>query len=257
MESFVAMLILAIVQGISEWFPISSSGHLVLVSHIIGYDNTLAFDLALHFGTLMAVFVYFGKEITDIARAFLSLRFQSIEGKMGLFILVASIPAAIFGFAFHGIVEAYVNNLGLLSLGLATTGLLLLIGSMDVSRTRKLGFGVAFLIGCAQVASLFRGVSRSGTTIASALLLGLDEKTALRFSFLLSIPVILGANLLELGSTPLPSEYFWAALVSFAVGLATIHLLLKVVLTRKKNLRWFALYILLVALGLGAYELLG
>jgi undecaprenyl-diphosphatase len=256
MDDFLSALILAVVQGIAEWFPISSSGHLVLVSHLLGYENTLAFDLALHFGTLMAVFVYFGKDITNIVRDLLYVRFSTDSGRMGLYLLAASLPAAIIGFIFHDFVSSSINDLGLLTLGFFITAVLLMIGSFDVSpRRKKLSYILAFFIGLAQCASFFRGISRSGTTVTSGLLLGLDEKTALRFSFLLSIPIISGANLLELGNVPLPPEFFWASLVSFIVGLVTINLLMKVVLTTKKNLRWFALYVFIIALALGAYVL--
>lgn len=249
MNEMLAMVILAIVQGISEWFPISSSGHLVLVSHLIGYTNTLAFDVALHFGTLMAVFVYFGKDITDIARDLLLLRFNTSHGKMGLYVLVATIPAAILGLLFNDFFESTLNNLLLLSIGLGITSLFLFITSLELPiKKQKLTLKIALLIGLAQVASLFRGVSRSGSTICSGVLLGLDQKEAARFSFLMSIPVIFGANLLTSTTGTLPVSYLLPTLVAFIVGLATIHVLLKFVLTSKKNLRWFGVYVLVVAI---------
>lgn len=243
------MVILAIVQGIAEWFPISSSGHLVLVSQLLGYHNTLAFDVALHFGTLMAVFVYFGKDITDIARDVLSLKFNTQEGKMGLYVIIATIPAAVFGFLFNDFFEHTLNNLLLLSIGLGITAILLFITSLNLPiKKRELSFKLAFFIGIAQVASLFRGISRSGSTICSGSLMGLDQRKAARFSFLLSIPIILGANLLTTSTATLPLSYLAPMVVSFIVGFATIHILLKVVLTSKKNLRWFGFYVLLVSL---------
>jgi undecaprenyl-diphosphatase len=96
MANWIALIILAIVQGIAEWFPISSSGHLVLVSKLLGYDNTLVLDVALHLGTLMAVFVYFGKDIMNILRDVLSCKFETENGKLGLFLIVATIPAGRF-----------------------------------------------------------------------------------------------------------------------------------------------------------------
>ncbi len=257
MDQTLAMIILAIVQGVAEWFPISSSGHLVLVSHLIGYtNNTLAFDVALHFGTLMAVFVYFGKDITDIARDLLSFRFNTPSAKMGLYLIVATIPAAILGFLFNDFLEHTLNNLLLLSVGLGITSILLFITSLDFgTKKRKLSFKVAFFIGLAQCASLFRGISRSGSTICSGTLLGLDQREAARFSFLLSIPIIFGANLLTSSSATLPTSYLIPTLVAFVVGLATIHVLLKFVLTSKKNLRWFGVYVLLLAIATAIWAL--
>lgn len=250
MNDFLASLILAVVQGISEWFPISSSGHLVLVSRLLGFENTLPFDIALHFGTLMAVFVYFGKDISDIVRDLVRFRFTSEPGRMGIALLIATIPAAFFGFLFHGFFEHTLNDLMPLAFGFGITGVLLLISSMDFSRisTQTVTPRIALLIGCAQVASLFRGVSRSASTICSGVLLGLDQRKAARFSFLMSIPIILGANVLSFGNQVLPISYLLPALVSFIVGLLTIHILLRFVLTSKKNLRWFGIYVLVVAL---------
>lgn len=249
MNEFWASIILAVVQGIAEWFPISSSGHLVLASYILGYENTLAFDVALHFGTLMAVFVYFGRDISGIVRDLARLRFGSESGRMGIAVLIASLPAAFFGFLFHDFFERTLNDLMPLAFGFGITGLLLLISSLDFSlaRHKEITPRVALLIGCAQVLSLFRGVSRSGSTMSGGVLLGLDQRTAARFSFLMSIPIIIGANLLSFGSSTLPPSYLVPALISFVVGLATIHVLLRYVLTTRKNLRWFGIYALLLA----------
>lgn len=258
MIEIVAQIILAVVQGLSEWFPISSSGHLVIVSHLLDYTNTLAFDIALHFGTLMAVFVYFGKDITDIARDLLSFKFNTEPGRMGLYVILASIPAGILGFLFRDFFERTLNDLSLLSLGLSITGVLLIITSLDRVKPAKkeLSARIAFLVGCAQVASLFRGISRSGSTMSSGILLGLDPKKAARFSFLMSIPIIFGANILSLSNAAFPTSYLLPTLISFLVGIASIHFLLKIVLVSKKNLRWFGVYILLLALTLGLSRLL-
>lgn len=255
-SEFVAGILLAIIQGIAEWFPISSSGHLVLASHLLGFENSLAFDIALHFGTLMAVFVYFGKDITEILRDLLRLRFNSENGRLGLYVIVAAMPAAIVGLIFRDFFETNLNNLGLLALGLAINGVFLFIASLDFRHRRELSWLSAVGVGLFQIASLFRGISRSGSTIGGGVLLGLDQRKAARFSFLLSIPIIFGANLLTLGGNEIPSAYFIPALVSFGVGLASIHVLLKFVLTSKKNLRWFGAYTLALAMAISLWLLL-
>src|SRR3989344_890255 len=152
-NEFISSLILAVIQGATEWLPISSSGHLVLFEKILGFKSGgIQFDVALHFGTLMAVFVYFGKDIVDIIEQILKGNWKSKEAKLGF---------------------------------------LLFIASLDFKNKKKeVGFLDSVLIGFGQAVSILPGVSRSGATISTGLLRGLDEKTAVKFSFLMSIPVI-------------------------------------------------------------------
>lgn len=253
----IASLIMAIIQGITEWLPISSSAQLEVASRLLSFQNSLIFDVVLHFGTLMAVFIYFSKDIMDIIEDLLRGKWKSQNGRLGILLIIATIPAGIFGLLFHKFFEQSLDNLMFISLGLAITGVVLLIGSLKINKKAKkiidLTYKDALLIGAAQILALFRGVTRSGTTISSGLLLGLDEKSAVKFSFLLSIPVILGANVVEVGSSTLPANLLWAALVSFAVGIATIHLSFNYILSNRKNLRWLALYVFLLAIGIWIY----
>jgi|SRR3989339_717731 len=258
MNDFISALILAIVQGLSEWLPISSSGHLVLFQEILNYHPGMMFDVALHFGTLMAVFVYFGREIMDIIEAVLKGKWKSDNGKMGFLIIVATIPAAVIGYLFKDFFESAFTSLAVVAWGFGITSMILFIASLDFGKNVKKNpsWVDAVWIGFAQALAIFPGISRSGSTISSGLLRGLDEKNAMKFSFLMSIPVIFGAGIVEIGNNKLPSEMIWATLLAFLVGLATIHLLLRVVARSKKNLRWFAGYALLLALGIGVYLLL-
>lgn len=251
MNELVSMIILAIVQGITEWFPISSSGHLVLFSKIIGYDNSVIFDVALHFGTLMAVFVYFGKDIVDMLEALFKGQWKKPEAKMAFLLIIATIPAALVGYFFRNFIESTFNSLLIVAFGFAITGMTLLVASViNVKRNKEMGYFDAFIIGCAQAIAIIPGISRSGSTISSGLFMGLDEKSALKFSFLMSIPVIFGANLLEIGSNKIPTSYFVPTLVSFVFGMLTIHILLKIVVSSRKNLKWFGIYALLLAISL-------
>jgi len=257
MNDLMIALILAVVQGITEWLPISSSGHLVLFEHFLGFQGgNLLFDVAVHFGTLMAVFVYFGKDIIDIIREILSLNFKSDNGKLGIALIFSSIPAGIVGFLFLDYFEGIFNDLIVIALGFAITSLLLFIASFDFSKRKKIpGFLDSIYVGLVQVLSLVPGISRSGTTLSAGILRGLDTKSAAKFSFLMAIPVIFGANVLVVGNTPLPSDLIWASLVAFIVGLLTIHWMMKFVVASRKNLRWFALYALLLSLSIGVYLL--
>ncbi len=250
--SFLSLIVLAIVQGLTEWVPISSSSQIEIISHLINYQSSLFLEVALHFGTLMAVFVYFGKDIIDIIRDVFSGNWKSEEAKLGFAVVLAAIPAGIAGFLLKGFLESN-GGLGLIAIGLGITSLLLFIGSISPKKDEKLTYGKALIIGIAQILALFRGVSRSGSTIVTGLLLGLNEKNAVKFSFLLSIPIIFGANLLNLGNQTLPSSLFFASLISFSVGISTIHFSFKYLLSDRRNLKWFGLFTMIEALIIGGW----
>ncbi len=254
-SEFISALILAIIQGITEWVPISSSGHLVLFERFLGYSGGLLFDVSLHFGTLMAVFVYFGKDIVDILEDLLKGKFKSENGRLGLMLIVGSIPAFLIGFFAKDYFDSVFTNLGVLALGFALTGMFLFIASLPGNvKVDKLGWRGAFFIGVTQALAIVPGISRSGSTISGGIMLGLDEKAAMKFAFLLSIPVVFGANVISIGNSALPPELIWATLVSFIVGLASIHLIFSYVLVSRKNLSWFGLYCILLAIGIGIYS---
>ncbi len=255
-----AAFILAVIQGITEWLPISSSGHLVIFEKILGFSGGLPFEVALHFGTLMAVFVYFGKTITDILQDILRGKFHSEHGKMGLLLIVATIPVVILGFFARSFFDSVLSNLIVVAFGFSITGMVLLLAAVYRVKlgegVKNLGYRKALIIGVAQAVAIVPGISRSGATLSSGVLSGLNEKTAMKFSFLMSIPVIFGANLVAIGNQALPPEMIWASFVSFLVGLLTIHLMFKYVLVNRKNFIWFAVYCLLLSAGLIIWELL-
>ncbi|MDO8509037.1 MAG: undecaprenyl-diphosphate phosphatase [Nanoarchaeota archaeon] len=250
MPQITEAIIIAIIQGITEWFPVSSSSHLILASKLLNFDNTLSFNVALHLGTLLAVFVYFSKDITNIVRDLINFRFKTPDGKLGILLILASVPALLVGYFFNNLIESTLSNLSLISLGLGITSLLLIMASLNYKNKNKgkLNSKTAILIGLAQSFSIFRGISRTGSTFSSGLILGLNEKTALKFSFLLSIPIVLGANVLTLTTNPLPKEFIWYSLISFAIGLPVLHLSYTKILSNRINLRYFAIYLLLLAL---------
>ncbi len=252
MENLISSLILAIVQGLTEWLPVSSSGHLVLFQEILNYHPGLVFDVALHFGTLMAVFVYFGKDIVGIIEDLLRGNWKSEKAKLGFLLIIATIPAAIIGYLFKKMFESAFESLIVVGWGFAITSMFLFIASFDFRENKKKfpNWIDAIWVGIAQALAILPGISRSGSTISAGLLRGLDEKMAMKFSFLMSIPVIFGAGILEIGSNKLSPDLIWATLIAFVIGLATIHFLLKFISRSKKNLRWFAGYALLLAIGI-------
>ena len=249
MNEFWSMIILAVIQGITEWLPVSSSGHLVLFHYILQYPPSLQFDVALHFGTLLAVFVYFGKDITDIIEALLKGKFKSENGKLGLLLIISAIPAAIVGYTLESFFDQTLGNIPLLILGFCITGIFMIITGLYSPRRKpkNITYKDSLIMGGAQAIAIVPSISRSGATIGTGILLGLDRKMAMKFSFLMSIPVIFGANLLVLGNQKLPVSLIAPTFVSFAVGLLTIHFLMKIIAASQKSLIWFGVYSLCVA----------
>jgi undecaprenyl-diphosphatase len=188
-------VLLAIVQGLTEFLPISSSAHLVLPSEILGWpDQGLAFDVAVHIGSLLAVVVYFRQDIHQLVTAwFGSFVGQGVtaESKMAWAVIVATIPAGFVGLLFDSYIEMNLRSVAVIAT--TTIGFGLLLGLADkksFAEYEKVTIGVAVIIGFAQVLALVPGTSRSGITMTAGLLLGLSRQLAARFSFLLSIPLI-------------------------------------------------------------------
>jgi len=130
MGDLLSALIIAVVQGLTEWIPVSSSGHLVLAESLLSYGGGLMFDVALHFGTLMAVFVYFGKDIVDIVEDFLKRKWESDNVKLGKLLIVATIPAAMVGYLLKNVFEIAFSSLMVVGLGFGVSGLFLIIASL-------------------------------------------------------------------------------------------------------------------------------
>jgi undecaprenyl-diphosphatase len=210
-------ILLGIIQGLTEFLPVSSSGHLVLFQQLFGLKEAeLFFDVCVHLGTLVAVIIVFRQEIIKIISVLLQLvslagqkeKFlQKVksdpEFKMAVFIVIGSIPTAILGLLFVSIADRLFSSALITGLMLMVTGLLLWLtrkaGTHAVSTSiGHLTPGKAFIIGIVQGLAIIPGISRSGSTISTGLLLGVDRETAARYSFLLSIPAIVGAGLLSL-----------------------------------------------------------
>ncbi|MEM1113873.1 MAG: undecaprenyl-diphosphate phosphatase [Pseudomonadota bacterium] len=197
-------LILALIQGLTEFLPVSSSGHLVIPSLLLGWpDQGLAFDVAVHVGTLAAVLLYFRGDLYRMAidwlRAPLAPREQS-QSYMVWLLLAATLPAVVLGLLLGDWLEATTRSLPVIATTTLLFGLLLGLADRRAAARQQgaaLTLRVALLVGLGQATALVPGVSRSGVTITVGLLLGMDRQSAARFSFLLSIPVILGAGLLK------------------------------------------------------------
>jgi undecaprenyl-diphosphatase len=256
-------IVLGIVQGITEFLPISSSAHLILVPWILGWphEGGLTFDVALHAGTLVAILFYFWREWYQFTAAAFRLRpkhLKSMEAlkadpelKMGLFIVLATIPAAVLGLILEKYVETLFRNPPLNATVLAIVGFILWYVDSRSKRHRsleRLEFKDAMLIGVAQSFALVPGVSRSGATITAGLLLGYDRSAAARFSFFLSMPIIAGACVFKLRHLHLSDidGVFLAGITASAVsGFVAIGGLLKILKTKSYGV--FAIYRILMA----------
>ena len=263
-------IILGIIQGLTEFLPVSSSGHLVLFQHLFGLKEAeLFFDVCVHLGTLVAVVIVFRQEIIKILSALLQLvslggqkeKFlQRVDSdpdlKMALLIVIGSIPTAILGLLFAGIADRLFSSTLITGLMLMVTGLLLWLTRKAESHAASassgdLSTGKAFVIGIVQGLAIIPGISRSGSTISTGLLLGVDRETAARYSFLLSIPAIVGAGTLSLKdglsqTNPVIWMSLLGAVTAALVGYGALKSLLHLV--KKGRLHVFAPYCWLVGI---------
>jgi undecaprenyl-diphosphatase len=199
--TLIQIIVLALIQGLTEFLPVSSSAHLILGGKVFGWpDQGLAFDVATHLGTLVAVLFYFRHDLAQLARAWLAPARDGADRwnrQLGLYLMLASIPVLLVGFLAHGLVETYLRDVRVIAWTTVIFGLLLWLADVLGGRGKALQdlkLGGALLIGLAQVLALVPGTSRSGITITAGRFLGLDPEAAARFSFLLAIPVIAAAG---------------------------------------------------------------
>ena len=258
LELFEAIL-LGIVQGLTEFLPVSSSGHLLLGQYFLGLDQDrfgLPFDVALHLGTLLAVVAYFWRDLIRIARAFarsLAPRGRNLadpDQRLAYLILASTIPAAVIGFFLENFFETAVRSPWVVVFNLVLVGVLFIVAEAVGRRSRrgeKLGFWEAVGIGLAQAAALVPVVSRSGATITLGLFLGLRREEAARFSFLMSVPIIASAGSLQLAEVASEGMDSWGVVMfaagfvsSAAVGYLAIKFFLRFV--AHHTLRAFAYY---------------
>ena len=275
--SILQAIILGIVQGIAEFLPVSSSGHLAIVQNIfhIETDGGLFFDVMLHLGTLVAIFVVYRKDILRMIietlnmcgdifynlksyiqnqRSYSALRYRKIVKnnyrKFVVLVLVSTIPTGVIGYMGRHLVEKASATLIVPGICLILTSVLLIVSEMapDGKKIpRDISYGSGFLIGAAQGCATLPGLSRSGTTIAACMMSGYDRRFAVRYSFIMSIPAILGAALVEIkdiGSEGLSGGMVLngliGAVVAGCVGYVCIKTMLSVV--RKKKFKGFAIY---------------
>jgi undecaprenyl-diphosphatase len=256
MEEIIRSIILGIIQGLTEFLPVSSSGHLELAKFLLGEDSlpreSLLMTVVLHGATALSTLVIFRKDIAFIIRQL--FRFQwNEETRFSLKILLSMIPAAFVGLFFEEYVEQLFNRqILLVGAMLAVTGLLLLFADRVQKTDRKVGYVDALLVGIAQAIAILPGISRSGATIASSVLLNIDRGRAARFSFLMVVPLILGKIAKDVldGALTYQNEQFWPLLIGFGAafisGLLACTWMIRIV--KQSKLTYFAIYCFVVSI---------
>lgn len=198
MEIDVRIILLGVIQGLTEWLPISSTGHLKILEIFLGLSPPILFDIALHLGTLIVTIFYFRFEIWKILVTLVKLNFKSREGYLSLQIITGLIPTAIISLIILRFLENAFQESILLAIAFVSSGLTIYFSRIRKPTKSYVDFKSAIMIGVAQGLSIIPGLSRSGLTISVALMLGVNREEAFKFSFLLSIPAILGALIITI-----------------------------------------------------------
>ena len=244
MKEILTMIILGIVQGLTEFLPVSSSGHLILLQDIFGIrENVLFNTIVLHFGTLLAVVVFYFKDLLGL--------FKRENHKTIWLLVVATIPAALLGLILNDWIEQY-GTTKMLAFTFLTTAIILFVTTIYRKKHQiitPISSKNALLMGLTQCVALLPGISRSGSTIAGGVLSKADPKSVTRFSFFMSIPIILGSLILECFKVDFSNVNILAIIaglvVSFISGLLAIKLMMKV--AEKCNFKWFGVYLSLLS----------
>lgn len=262
--TYLEAIILGLVQGLAEFLPISSSGHLALIQNFFGIqsDKILMFTVMLHIGTLASVFIIYWHDICELIKELFIMIYDLCTGKglrlaerpvrkLGLMIIVATIPTAIIGFAFKDFFEGLNSNLFAIGIGFLITGFLLFF-SERVGKAKNdiegMNFRNGIFVGILQGIAICPGISRSGSTMVGGLFTGLKREFAVRFAFLISIPSILGSAIVELpdamaasSSSSFLGPMLVGMLVAAICGIIAIKAMIKVVVDKK--LKYFAYYV--------------
>lgn len=274
--SYIEAIVLGIVQGLTEFLPVSSSGHLLMLQHFFGIkaDSVLIFTLLLHVGTLISVLFCYWNDIWELIKELFITIADLVKGKglrlnerpvrkLGIMIIVASIPTAIIGILFKDTFEGFYETLLPTGVGLLFTGVLLWIAQNNKKNTMEIQdmtFKQALAVGTMQGIAICPGISRSGSTLFGGLKTGLQRDFAVKFAFLVSIPSILGSLVFEGGSDAMASvvgtnmgPVIAGCIASALSGVLAIKTMITVV--RKLSLRYFSVYVWLVGTALIIYTL--
>lgn len=250
---------LGLVQGLTEFLPVSSSGHLVIGAELLNFhEQGVVFDVCLHLGTLLSVIFVFRSELLQMIKAPF-LYFRGVrDGEVvkffwwDIYVIVATLPAVFVGLFFKDEIEQLFSSVVVAYFMLIVTGTIMLIAQFIPEKKEPINGWRAFLVGCAQAFAILPGLSRSGSTIFAGMILGIPRETIARFSFIMSVPAILGAAVLQFGTlieNPPPHDV-WVnlgvgAMMAAISGYFAIKLLLDII--KRNRLQWFGYYCLTIA----------
>lgn len=250
MVSFIQAVVLSLVQGITEWFPISSSGHLAIAQKLLGVQD-MGFIIYLHFASVLAVIILFWHDIIKL--------FAQKKYKYMIKIIIAIIPVALIGLWLREHVKEAFDNLLFIGIFFIIFGFYVYFTKYAKEIKKKPSISDSVYIGISQVFSLFPGISRSGMAMGSGLILGLKKQEAIKFSFLLAVPIIFGASLVEARSIALADIGYLTFLTSFVltlfISLMTINLLIKII--KSDKFYWFGIYNVILGVVVVLWSLMG
>lgn len=245
-------LILGIVQGLTELLPISSSAHLTIIPWIFNWNIPEYFDVALHFGTLLAIVIYFFKDWLELIKGgykYVVKKEKTVQGRMFWYIVLATIPGGIVGFILDTFLSGVLNRPIIIAIALTVMGVILyFVDKKSKSETEyeQMTLKQTFLIGVSQALAFIPGVSRSGVTMTTARAMGVKREAAAKYSFLLSTPIVFAATVLKFKDFIFNLPFIIGVLASFIVGLLVIRFLLKYL--QKGSFKAFAIYRIIAGL---------
>lgn len=239
-------LILGIIQGLTELLPISSSAHLTIIPWIFNWNIPESFDVALHFGTLLAIGLFFFKDWIELIKGgykYVIKKEKTVQGRMFWYIVIATIPGGIIGFLLDHFLSDSLNQPLIIALALIIMGILLYI--IDIKSSSKIKYEQmnlkqTFLIGVSQALAFIPGVSRSGVTITTARFMGIERKAAAKYTFMLSAPIVLAATLFKIKDFVFNIPFIVGVITSFIVGLFVIKFLFEFL--KKRSFKVFSIY---------------
>lgn len=248
MNQLIETVILGVIQGLTEWLPISSTGHLKIAEKLLGLEAPILLDVILHLGTLAIILFFFRGDVKNILSSLSRLDFKTNYGRLIPLIIVGTIPTAIIGLAFSMFLENFFQEVLTVAIALLACGFVLYSSKVAKEKRSDISYFAALLIGIAQGIAVIPGLSRSGLTIAAALLLGINREETFKFSFLLSVPAVIGAFGLTIHthfSDLATSNLGWVEVLAgvgaaVIVGYSSLKLLRKVLV--KKSFYVFSFY---------------
>lgn len=250
--TIIQAIILGIVQGLTELLPISSSAHLFLIPWVLNWEIPEYFDVALHFGTLLAIGIFFFKDwIKLIIGGYKQVikREKSIEGRMFWYIVLATIPGGAIGFLLDHYAQDILTQPLIIAIALIIMGIILyIVDKKCKSQTqyKDMTLKQTFLIGLSQALAFIPGVSRSGVTMTTGRLMGVDRESTAKYSFMLSAPIVLAATAYKFKDFVFNIPFFIGVFVSFLVGIIVIKFLLEYL--KKGSFKWFAIYRVIIGI---------